>query len=99
MKKGPDPGSFMMTGDKWIGEALQIGMLSTEIQANAKLDGPLVDETGLTGYYDFEFKDSDDKDAPPLLDQIELQLGLKVIEKKEPITTYTIDSAEKPTAN
>lgn len=95
----PEPGSFQMGGSTWEGTAIPIEMLASEIQANAKLDAPLIDETGLNGYYSFTFTSSQDADAPPLLDQIEQQLGLKVIQKKESITTYVIDSAEKPTEN
>ena len=38
-----------------------------EIAANAHLDGPLVNLTGLNGYYDFTMQVFHDGDAPPLL--------------------------------
>ncbi len=93
------PGTFLMTGSTWVGKALPISQLLIEIAANAQVDRLVVDETGLKGSYDFTFKPSYDKDAPILLDQIESQLGLKLEPRKLPVTTYVIDSVEKPSVD
>jgi len=74
-------------------------MLLSEVAVNAHLDAPLVDQTGLRGYYDFSMKVSYDKDAPLLIDQVETQLGLKVEPRKLPLKVYVIDSAEKPSVD
>jgi uncharacterized protein (TIGR03435 family) len=95
----PLPGSFMMSSDGWVGNSVTMFTLAVEISGNAHLGGPLVDKTGLRGYYDFTMKTSYDKDAPPLLDQIETQLGLKVEERKLPIKVFVIDAAEQPQEN
>ena len=93
------PGSFMMTGSTWTGNAIPISTLMIEIVANARVDRMVVDQTGLKGSYDFTFKQSREKDAPPLLDQIEDQLGLRLESRKAPVKTYVIDSAEKPSVD
>jgi uncharacterized protein (TIGR03435 family) len=98
-KAPPMPGSFMMSGEAWSGTSLPMGTLAMEIAANAHLDAPLVNLTGLNGYYDFAMKTSYDKDAPPLIDQVEQQLGLKVEPRKIPLTYYVITSAEKPSVD
>jgi uncharacterized protein (TIGR03435 family) len=71
----------------------------SEIQGNCDLGDIVVDETGLKGYYDFTFTQTNGTDAPALIDQIQQQLGLKVVRRKEPVITYVIDSAEKPGEN
>ncbi len=100
-KAPPMPESFTMSGDEWSGSSMPIGMLVTEIDANVhpRLDAPLINMTGLNGYYDFNMKTSYEKDAPPLLDQIEQQLGLKVVPRKIPLKYYVITSAERPSVD
>ena len=76
-------------------------------------DRPVIDKTGLTGYYDFtltyqlEFPPGFDKSnfppevlaRPSIFDALRDQLGLKLEAQKGPVTYYVIDSAEKPAAN
>jgi uncharacterized protein (TIGR03435 family) len=95
----PMPGSFMMSGEQWMGSSITMFTLVVEIGANAHLGAPLVDKTGLSGYYDFTMKTSYDRDAPPLVDQVEMQLGLRVVPRKLPIRIFVIDAAEKPPEN
>ena len=78
------------------------------------LDRPVVDETGLTGRYDFQMKwtpdasqfggrggpPSDAADAPPdLFAAIEQQLGLQLKSAKPLIDVLVIDHVEKPSEN
>jgi uncharacterized protein (TIGR03435 family) len=100
-QKSPKPvaGSFMMGRDGWVGNSIPIEMLLNEIAANVHLGAPLVDQTGLKGYYDFAMKVLYGEDAPLLTDQIETQLGLKVELRKLPLKTYVIDAAEKPSVD
>jgi uncharacterized protein (TIGR03435 family) len=95
-QKATVPGTFTMSGDKWSGTSLDMFGLAVEIAGNAHLDAPLVNLTGLNGYYDFTMNVSWDKDSPPLLDQVEQQLGLRVEPRKIPLTYYIITSADEP---
>jgi len=97
--KMPDkapPGGMMMTGDMWRGTAVQISSMGGQIAASSRLDSIVVDQTGLPGYYDFSMKVSYDKDGPTFAEQVEDQLGLKLVPKKIQMKTYVIESAEKP---
>lgn len=91
------PGGFMVSDKGWVGNAVTIrgllGQIAYETKATDKL---MVDETGLTGTYDFTVKLSRDKDGPTIEQQIEDQMGLRVEERKVPVDTYVIDSAERP---
>ena len=71
------------------------------------LDRPAVDQTGLTGRYDFLLKwtadDSrapTDGSAPPgLFTAIQQQIGLKLEPAKAPVEVLMIDAVERPSAN
>ena len=76
-------------------------------------DRPVVDQTGLTGTFDFELAWSGDKtfsggrggmtsetsSAPDLFTAIQEQLGLRLELKKVPVKILVIDHAEKPADN
>jgi uncharacterized protein (TIGR03435 family) len=94
--KSPPPGGFMMSGDEWIATGVPISGLLGQISHEFKLDHPLIDETGLKGYYAFDIKRPHEQDGPTLADLIEQQMGLRVESRKVPITVYVIDAAEKP---
>jgi uncharacterized protein (TIGR03435 family) len=67
----------------------------------------VVDKTGLTGHYDWEFCYSNDRtpegdpnyQCPSVFTAVEQQLGLKLEPSNAPIDILVIDSAEKPSAN
>jgi uncharacterized protein (TIGR03435 family) len=70
------------------------------------MDRPIVDQTGLTGRYDFKlaytYGDAPDAeaDAPPTqFTAIKEQLGLKFESVKAPVNALVIDRVETPTAN
>jgi len=70
------------------------------------VDRPLVDQTGLTGRYDFQLTytygnaPSEEPNAAPLLfTAIQEQLGLKLQAKKAPIDVFVIEHIEQPTQN
>jgi uncharacterized protein (TIGR03435 family) len=74
-----------------------------------RLARPVLDETGLTGTYDFSVDlsglgfnggDANDPNAPPIFSTVQTDLGLKLVAAKRPIKTLIVDSADKvPTAN
>jgi uncharacterized protein (TIGR03435 family) len=60
--------------------------------------GPGIDNTGLTGVYDFRL--NWDEEAGPMLDvALREQLGLKLESQKVPVAYFVIDSARRPSAN
>jgi uncharacterized protein (TIGR03435 family) len=87
--------------------------LSSLVEELAYATGrPVIDQTGLTGFYDFEvawspkFANDDvaansnvDSQMPPVFTAVEQQLGLKLERGTAPYDTVVIDHAEKPSAN
>jgi uncharacterized protein (TIGR03435 family) len=70
------------------------------------LDRPLVDQTGLTGRYDFNLTysygdapNSDPDAPPPLFTALQEQLGLKFQATKAATDVLVIDHVERPSAN
>lgn len=70
------------------------------------LDRPIVNQTGLTGRYDFKLRytydvaNTTDPNAPPgLFTAVQEQLGLKFEPVKAPVDVYVIDQVAKPSAN
>jgi len=70
------------------------------------MDRPLVDQTGLTGRYDFEltysYGDTPSMDAdapPPMFTAMKEQLGLKFEPVKASVEVMVVDHIAKPTAN
>lgn len=73
---------------------------------------PVIDKTGLTGFYDFEIAwsprfleddlntaDGPAPDVPSVLMAVQRQLGLKLEPGTAPFDTVVIDHVEKPSAN
>lgn len=71
------------------------------------MDRPVVDQTGLTGRYDFRLKwtfdeskaPTDGTAAPSLFTAVQEQLGLKLDAVKAPADVLVVDKVEKPGAN
>ncbi len=57
--------------------------------------GPVVDKTALSGEYDFTLA-WDETNGPALTTAVQEQLGLKLEPTKVSVSTFVIDSAEKP---
>ena len=70
----------------------------TSLMQRAMLDRPVVDKTGLTGEYDFSLS-WDDNAGPDVSAALREQLGLRIDKVKVPVSTFVVDSAQKPTAN
>jgi uncharacterized protein (TIGR03435 family) len=79
----------------------------------ATLDKPTVDQTGLTGKYDFDLKFAqdesqyggqlpkapDDAQSPPLFTAVQEQLGLKLVPTRGMVSAMVVDDAERPRAD
>jgi uncharacterized protein (TIGR03435 family) len=70
------------------------------------MDRPMVDQTGLTGKYDFVLRytydetRATDPNAPPgLFTAVQEQLGLKLEAVKAPTEVLVVDKVERPSAN
>jgi uncharacterized protein (TIGR03435 family) len=63
------------------------------------LDQPVIDKTGLTGRYTYNFSPSADPSGPSLFTVVEEQLGLKLEAGKAPVEVLQVDHVERPSAN
>jgi uncharacterized protein (TIGR03435 family) len=104
------------------GTEVRLGSRNTTIQLLADaispllfMDKPVVDQTVLSGTFDFTVEFTNDlspgpgpssPDAPPpaprgtaLLNAVREQLGLKLVSSKAPIRTIVIDHVERPSEN
>lgn len=80
--------------------------LAARISASAGLDCPVVDATGLAGYYDYRLTySSQGRLVPGNFDVIDVftavreQLGLKLDRRVAPVKVLVIDHIEKPSEN
>ena len=77
------------------------------LQLTFYVDRPVVDQTGLTGRYDFQLRwtnddahtPTDGAAAPLLFTAIQEQLGLKIDAVKAPTQVLVVDALGRPTAN
>jgi uncharacterized protein (TIGR03435 family) len=70
----------------------------------AKLSRPVVDQTNIKGRYDFDLQFAPDNapphnPAPSIFTALEEQCGLKLKQTTVPAETFTIERAERPSAN
>jgi uncharacterized protein (TIGR03435 family) len=80
--------------------------LAENLQTMQRNGKPMVDQTGLTGRYDFILKwwpyetpSTNPDAAPELFTAIQEQLGLKLEAVKAPMEVLVIDHVEQPSAN
>jgi bla regulator protein blaR1 len=96
------PGSFVVRGN-------QFGTFARN-EFPYLVDRPIVDETGLTDFFDFDLtfapiapggspdsRTTDDR--PSIFTAVEEQLGLKLVPETRPVSVMVIDSVSQPPAN
>lgn len=85
----------------WIeGANASSKQIAHELEGN--MHRPVLDQTGLTGNYDFRFEYSDDSttgDAPALMTAFQDATGLKLNATKGPVEFLVVDHADKPSAD
>jgi uncharacterized protein (TIGR03435 family) len=122
LNDGPDQWAVSIRGDgggpppatpKWKGTKCSMAYLSYWIAQQE--ERPVLDHTGLTGFYDFKLEYAPDLsarglkgpggepppvfDGPTLFTALREQLGLKLESAKGPVEVFVIDHVEKPAGN
>jgi uncharacterized protein (TIGR03435 family) len=103
------PGMFINDTADWPGSNVSMRDFVSMMQRNILPDRPVVDQTGLTGRYDFVLRWTPDDappsfkerpDAPPgLFTAVQQELGLKLESTKAPVDVLVVDGVERPSAN
>jgi uncharacterized protein (TIGR03435 family) len=86
----------MCTDGGCTASAVKVEHATGQIAANAGIHEMVIDETGLTGYYDFVIPYPAKDDEHPT-STVEDALGMRFEKRTIPIETWIIDSADKPT--
>ncbi|HEY4088536.1 MAG TPA: TIGR03435 family protein [Bryobacteraceae bacterium] len=111
MKESAEGKNFIRAGRGSI-TGQSVGLRMLVLNLSNLLDRRVIDQTGLTGSYDFELKWSPDivssgpsgaspsgADSPSLFTALPDQLGLKLESAKGPVEVWVIDGVKKPSLN
>lgn len=112
--EGPPPLIFVVSPDlvRLPGRYATVGELASVLQ-RAALDHPVLDQTGLTGRFDFDLqfapdetqfggalgKGPEESTVPGLFAALQQQLGLKMETTRGPVDVMVIDRVERPSEN
>ncbi|HEX4749549.1 MAG TPA: TIGR03435 family protein [Bryobacteraceae bacterium] len=114
---GPDPYDIPIQGagrGKLVGKRVPMSYLTWFLAGLPWIGRPVLDKTGLTGFYDFNFEfmppqviapGSPETDVgpgaegPSFFTAVREQLGLRLEPEKGPVEIMVIDSIQKPTEN
>jgi uncharacterized protein (TIGR03435 family) len=110
LHQGSDPTDSPFTAGKVKIAAQGASMPELARRLSLWTNMPVVDETNLSGRYDFtldfaidngitKLGDAMGDNRPPLPTALRKQLGLEVEAKKRPIKVFVVDHAEKPSPN
>ena len=94
------PKGGMITGDGMAGENISMPILAARL--SRYLERPVLDQTGIAGFFDFKFDYATDEPHPDVVSAILASvqgIGLKLESGKGPVETIVIDHAERPSAN
>jgi bla regulator protein BlaR1 len=89
-----------INGDGLVGKNISMPVLAQQLSLYLKK--PVFDQTGLNGFFDFEYKYDNNEVQPDVISCILTSLqgiGLKIKPSQGPVETIVIDHAEKPSAN
>lgn len=114
MKEVPDGGSHDQNSNNTHFQGASVNMAALATFLSRRMDRPVLDMTGLTGYYDFTLdwvpetatpvdgksEAGADTSGPTITMALQDQLGLKLEARKAPIEILVVDHADKaPTEN
>jgi uncharacterized protein (TIGR03435 family) len=93
------PGSFA-----WGYRNATMATIASQMMSFGMLDRPVIDQTGLTGNYDFRIQFTPespgfDAPGPTFIEALKEQAGLKLVPGKRPIDIIIVDHLERPTEN
>jgi uncharacterized protein (TIGR03435 family) len=88
----------------WGYQNVSVALIASQMPAFGLLDRPVIDQTGLTGNYDFRIEftpeaPSFDATGPTFIEALKEQAGLKLVPEKRPIDIIIVDHVERPTEN
>lgn len=97
--KDADSRENVMADGKAFGQNLSMAFLARQLTSSLSL--PVVDQTGLTGTYDFQLEpdDPENRDYPTAIFDAMERLGLKLKRGTGPVETLVIEHVERPTEN
>jgi uncharacterized protein (TIGR03435 family) len=99
IKSLPGPGELVFT---------EAGMANLTGALASQIGSPVIDETGLKGFYNFKLEFQSNNASPRPLDvdsrpdiyrAVQEQLGLKLDPAKRPVTIIVVDHIERPSEN
>jgi uncharacterized protein (TIGR03435 family) len=110
-KEGPAYAAYGDSGGRIIGNKSTLAGIATTL--TIILSRPVIDQTGLKGYYDFDVKWAPLRvpDAPPpgsgfgaegtalLISMLQDQFGLRLAKGNGPVEYWVVDHVEPPTGN
>jgi uncharacterized protein (TIGR03435 family) len=107
-----DCGSIEALPSSRLGEGarkISMSLLASYLPQAGNLDRPVLDQTGLTGTYDFTFEHMPqrvnrtnprgEKPLPGFGQDLNLQLGLRLEPQTGPIEAFVLDHVERPAEN
>jgi uncharacterized protein (TIGR03435 family) len=109
-RRNREPSVRRWTRRSAAGRQEPVRVITSGLSGLGRLGRPVIDQTGLTGRYDFtlEWMPERDGTAPPeaadmqgptFLEAVREQLGLKLESSKGPVRTPAVDRVERPSEN